>query len=50
MYHIDLYRLENVERINEIGLDEILQDEYGIVMIEWGRKSDKINYIVTLYY
>lgn len=34
-YHIDLYRLQGVEDIREIGLDEILDAQDAIVLIEW---------------
>jgi len=38
LYHIDTYRLENVEEFQEIGGEELLYDK-GVVIIEW---SDKI--------
>lgn len=37
LYHIDLYRLESSSRIDP-GLDEILEDEKGIVVIEWAER------------
>jgi tRNA threonylcarbamoyladenosine biosynthesis protein TsaE len=37
LYHIDLYRLESSSRI-DLGLDEILEDERGVVMIEWAER------------
>lgn len=36
-YHIDLYRLENIEDIKSIGIDEILSSD-NIVLIEWAEK------------
>ncbi len=33
-YHIDLYRLEDV-RLEQLGLDEIIQNPKNIVLIEW---------------
>jgi tRNA threonylcarbamoyladenosine biosynthesis protein TsaE len=37
LYHIDLYRLESSSRI-DLGLEEILEDEGGVVMIEWAER------------
>lgn len=37
LYHIDLYRLESSSRV-DLGLEEILEDERGIVMIEWAER------------
>lgn len=36
-YHIDLYRLENIDLKNS-GLEEILTDPENIVLIEWSEK------------
>lgn len=41
-YHIDLYRLENINFV-ESGLAEILEDKENIVLIEWAEKiADKL--------
>ena len=37
LYHIDLYRLESSSRI-DLGIEEILEDERGVVMIEWAER------------
>ena len=37
LYHIDLYRLESAARI-DLGLEEILEDEKGVVVIEWAER------------
>jgi tRNA threonylcarbamoyladenosine biosynthesis protein TsaE len=37
MYHIDLYRLESSSRI-DLGLEEVLEDEKGVVVIEWAER------------
>ncbi|MEK6301606.1 MAG: tRNA (adenosine(37)-N6)-threonylcarbamoyltransferase complex ATPase subunit type 1 TsaE [Acidobacteriota bacterium] len=37
LYHIDLYRLESSSRI-DLGLEEILEDEKGVVVIEWAER------------
>lgn len=39
-YHIDLYRLENIDMKNS-GLDEILTEPSNIVLIEWADKLGK---------
>lgn len=36
-YHIDLYRLENIDLKNS-GLEEILSDDSNVVLIEWADK------------
>jgi len=38
-YHIDLYRLENIDLKNS-GLEEILSDPANIVLIEWAEKIE----------
>lgn len=38
LYHIDLYRLENLGTYNELGLKEIFSDPNAIVVIEWAEK------------
>jgi len=35
MFHLDLYRLEQVEDLNSLGIDEILTHPDNIVLIEW---------------
>ena len=37
LYHIDLYRLESSSRV-DLGLEEILEDERGVVIIEWAER------------
>ncbi len=41
-YHVDLYRIEAVEEVKGIGLEEIFTDEKGIVAIEWAEKIKTI--------
>ena len=38
LYHIDLYRIENILEIEELGFEEILYSD-GITVIEWGEKA-----------
>lgn len=40
-YHIDLYRVENDESINE-QLSELINDESNIVAVEWAEKLKKL--------
>ncbi|MCL5784634.1 MAG: tRNA (adenosine(37)-N6)-threonylcarbamoyltransferase complex ATPase subunit type 1 TsaE [Patescibacteria group bacterium] len=42
LYHIDLYRLEQVNKIEELGLTEIFNNPHNIVLIEWAEKIDKL--------
>jgi len=38
LYHIDLYRLENLEEIAELGLDDYLYGK-GVCVVEWAEKG-----------
>ena len=40
VWHVDLYRLEREASCAELGLDEILGDPRGIVLVEWADKFD----------
>ncbi len=35
LYHVDLYRLDDPESLFYIGLDEAIEDEDGILAVEW---------------
>ena len=37
LFHVDLYRLDHVEDVKEIGIDEIINGE-GVVAVEWADK------------
>ncbi len=41
LHHIDLYRLDKIEEISELGLDEYLYGR-GVSVIEWGEKAGGI--------
>lgn len=41
IYHIDLYRLESIKEINNIGLLEYIYGD-GISLIEWAEKIEEI--------
>jgi tRNA threonylcarbamoyladenosine biosynthesis protein TsaE len=41
LVHVDLYRLENIKEIEEIGIEDYIYDKGSIVCIEWGDKIKK---------
>lgn len=41
LHHIDLYRLDTLEEIDDLGLDEYLLGE-GMCVVEWGEKGEVI--------
>ncbi len=41
LYHIDFYRLENINEISELGLDDYLYGR-GVCVIEWAEKGADI--------
>ena len=43
VYHIDFWRLENVEDVAAaVGLNEILEDETAVMIIEWSERLKEI--------
>jgi tRNA threonylcarbamoyladenosine biosynthesis protein TsaE len=38
LYHIDLYRIDKLEDLDELGLEEIIGGD-GIALIEWGERA-----------
>lgn len=50
--HIDLYRIEKPEELNEIGFDELIYDKKIIKFIEWyenaGERMPKMNHVVNI--
>lgn len=40
VWHVDLYRLERPSELPELGLDDVIGDRRGIVLIEWADKFD----------
>ncbi len=38
LWHIDLYRLNTVEEIKDLGIEELWQDPGNILLIEWPEK------------
>ncbi len=47
VYHFDLYRLNNLNELSEIGWDDYLQRS-GLIVIEWGEKAAE--YLPSRYY
>ena len=41
MYHIDLYRLDRIEEVIELGLDDYLYGE-GVSVVEWAEKAIEV--------
>lgn len=45
VYHIDFWRLDNVEDVaGAVGLSEILEDESAIVIAEWSERLKEISF------
>ncbi len=42
VYHIDLYRLNSIKEVEELGLDEYIYGD-GVTIIEWAEKLGKNN-------
>jgi tRNA threonylcarbamoyladenosine biosynthesis protein TsaE len=40
VWHVDLYRLERAAELPELGLDDVIGDRRGIVIVEWADKFD----------
>lgn len=38
LYHFDLYRVQHVQDVLDVGLDEFFSDPDSIVIIEWAEK------------
>ena len=41
-YHVDLYRIENKNDLQGLGLEEIMKDKHSIVAIEWAEKVGEL--------
>jgi len=40
VYHIDLYRIESVRELYDIGLDETLAENDSVKLVEWAEHAD----------
>jgi tRNA threonylcarbamoyladenosine biosynthesis protein TsaE len=41
LYHVDLYRLDHLREIEELGLEDYLQKK-GVVAVEWADRAEKL--------
>ena len=53
LYHIDFYRLDNIEEIADLGLEEYFYGD-GVCVIEWAEKGLHVvpwdNLLITIHY
>lgn len=42
IYHIDLYRLEQIDELLALELDEIMQNKENIIIVEWADRMGSI--------
>lgn len=42
LFHIDLYRIENIENLNQLGLKDLWLDKKNIILIEWPEKIQEL--------
>jgi tRNA threonylcarbamoyladenosine biosynthesis protein TsaE len=53
LYHIDFYRLDNIDEIADLGLEEYFYGN-GVCVVEWAEKALEIvphdNLLITLHY
>jgi tRNA threonylcarbamoyladenosine biosynthesis protein TsaE len=49
VYHIDLWRSDGGDAAFSVGLEEILEDEKGIVIIEWAERLSEYGFSTTVY-
>jgi tRNA threonylcarbamoyladenosine biosynthesis protein TsaE len=53
LYHIDFYRLEHIEEIVDLGLEEYFYGD-GVSVVEWAEKGRQIvprdNLLISLHY
>lgn len=52
IYHIDLYRIKDVDELQEIGFEDCIYSDEDIKLIEWADKAGEhlkiLNYKVTI--
>jgi len=42
LYHVDLYRIEGRDQVENLGLDDILRGD-SITVVEWGEKLEPLD-------
>ncbi len=40
VWHVDLYRIDRSQELVELGLDEVIGDRRGVVIVEWADKHE----------
>ena len=40
VWHVDLYRIQRAAELPELGLDELIGDPRGVVLVEWADRFD----------
>ncbi len=45
LHHFDLYRLEDISEVEELGFDEVLSDTLAVVVVEWNKFPNLTNVI-----
>jgi tRNA threonylcarbamoyladenosine biosynthesis protein TsaE len=40
VWHVDLYRIERAAELPELGLDDVVGDRRGLVIVEWADRFD----------
>lgn len=48
LFHIDVYRLENVSDMTDLGMTEILSNPAHVVLVEWAEKMKHFNDIANV--
>jgi tRNA threonylcarbamoyladenosine biosynthesis protein TsaE len=38
VYHVDLYRIETPREMGTLGIEDLISDDRGVVIVEWGEK------------
>jgi tRNA threonylcarbamoyladenosine biosynthesis protein TsaE len=41
LFHLDLYRIDNIDQLDDIGIDEMLGSD-DVTVIEWAEKMDDV--------
>ena len=41
LHHVDLYRIDGVDEMDELGIDELVEDG-GVTVVEWAEKAAEL--------
>lgn len=47
LHHFDMYRLEDISEVMELGFDEVLSDNTAVAVIEWNKFPNLQNVITV---